>query len=256
MHNLLSALLVDFFIQIVGFSLAITLQTEKFYDFAGSFTFILLAQLSLRWNVRQSFRQVLVTSMVTIWALRLGGFLFYRVLLAGGDHRFDKVKTKPVTFFIYWMIQGVWVYVTVLPTLLLNNKKNYSQLSLQDYLGIAVWLTGFLIEVVADWQKMAFRNNPDNTGKFISSGLWSISRHPNYFGEIVMWVGIFLVASTVFTGWEWLSIFSPMFVYYLLTNVSGIPILERSSMKRYGSLGSYKEYINNVPVLVPFIGSP
>nr|XP_002124274.1 uncharacterized protein LOC100182009 [Ciona intestinalis] len=254
MNNLLTVTLLDFTIQLVGFAVAFALQTEKFYDLTGSCTFILVAQASLRWRANRQFRRVLLSTMVTVWAARLGLFLFYRVLHEGGDKRFNKVKSKPVTFLIYWMIQGVWIIVMSAPVLFVNNERQNVPINTRDYVGFAVWLFGMFFEIMADLQKLTFRNNPDNAGKFISSGLWSISRHPNYFGEIVLWVGVFIIASSDLTGWTWVSILSPVFLYYLLNNVSGVPILERSGLKRYGELPEYKQYINTVPVLVPFVG--
>jgi len=123
-----------------------------------------------------------------------------------------------------------------------------------DYTGVAVWILGFVFEVVADYQKFIFKFNAKTKETFISHGLWAISRHPNYFGEIVLWSGSFITASSAIQGWEWVGVVSPMFVYYLLTNVSGIPILEKGGMRKFGHLDTYKHYTSTVPVLVPFIG--
>uniref|UniRef100_H2Z7C9 Uncharacterized protein n=1 Tax=Ciona savignyi TaxID=51511 RepID=H2Z7C9_CIOSA len=254
MNNIFTVVTLDFVIQLVGFTVAFSLQTEKFYDLTGSCTFILMAQASLRWRTKQHFRRMLLSTMVTVWAARLGIFLFYRVVTEGGDKRFTKVKTKPVVFLLYWMVQGVWILVTSAPMLIVNSEKQNAPINSRDYIGFAIWIFGLLFEVTADFQKLLFRSNPDNAGNFINTGLWSISRHPNYFGEILLWVGIFIIASSDLYGWKWICILSPAFVYYLLNYVSGIPLLERSGLKRYGDMPAYKNYINNVPVLVPFIG--
>nr|CAB3262701.1 uncharacterized protein LOC100182009 [Phallusia mammillata] len=255
MHSLLTLAGIDLFIQVVGFCIAYTLQTEKFYDLVGSLTFILLTHVSLRSNLHQNWRRTLLSFMVTIWALRLGSFLCYRCLKDGGDRRFTKVKTKPVVFFIYWTVQALWIYITLFPVLLVNTEKKSKPLGSIDYFGFAVWMLGMIIEVTADLQKMAFRSNPANEGKFISEGVWSISRHPNYFGEIMLWIGVLIIASSVLSGWKWIAVLSPVFIWYLLNYVSGIPILERSGMKRYGHLPEYKHYVETVPVLTPFVGS-
>lgn len=247
---------LDFGIQLLAFLPSSYFQTERFYDLTGSCTFLLLSRMGLHLS-QQTFRHKVQANLISAWALRLGSFLFYRVMHEGGDRRFEKVRVNPSIFFKYWMMQGVWVFLTMLPSLLNNENKQRLKPKIRDYVGWGMFGAGFLIEVIADYQKLKFRNNPDNAGKFISHGLWSISRHPNYFGEILLWSGLFVSASSSFDkNWQWISILSPLFNYYLLTRVSGIPILERSGLKRYGHLPAYQEYIKNVPELVPFFGKP
>ncbi|XP_072022755.1 uncharacterized protein [Amphiura filiformis] len=256
MGNSVSTLLLrsglwDVGIQWAGFAVAAALKTEKFYDLAGSGTFLFLAIQTLRWGNTFYFRQKVQTGMVATWAVRLGLFLFTRVLHAGGDSRFDKVKGNPKTFFIYWTIQALWVWLTLLPTMILNSEKRDKPLGLRDYAGWGLWTAGFLLEAVADYQKTVFKADPDNAGKFISTGLWSISRHPNYLGEILLWAGLYLSSSSVMSGYQHLSVISPIFVYLLLTRVSGVPILERQGMKRYGKDPAYLDYVKNTALLLP-----
>ena len=117
--------------------------------------------------------------------------------------------------------------------------------------GFLVWVVGFTIEVVADSQKSRFSANPDNKGKFIQTGLWSRSRHPNYFGEIVLWIGVAVIAAPVLQGWQWIALISPVFVTFLLTRVSGVPLLEKKADKKWGGQGDYESYKKKTPVLIP-----
>jgi len=250
--------MLDFGIQWGAWAVAAALKTEKFYDLTGSLTYILLAGNAFKELQSPNTRQKVNTGMVMVWAARLGTFLFSRVLKDGKDSRFDVVKHRPGVFWIYWTIQGVWVFSTLLPTLIVNSKDSkkddtVDSVTTQDRFGWAMWVTGFLIESIADYQKSQFKSDPMNNGKFINSGLWSISRHPNYFGEILMWSGIYLSSTSVLKGWEHVSIISPLLLTYLLTRVSGIPLLERAGLKRWGDDPEYQEYIKNTAKLVPYI---
>ena len=253
---LLTAAALDFAIQWALWSVAAFYQTEKFYDLAGSSTFVFLTGLTLRWRHKNSkvcLRQLVQSGCVTIWALRLGLFLFHRILQDGKDSRFNKVRGNPRMFWVYWTMQGVWVWMTLLPTLILNTSAKDEKLTWKDYLGWSLWLVGFLLEAVADRQKSQFRSDPANKGKWISSGLWSLCRHPNYLGEILLWSGLFLPASSVMSGHQYWSVISPMFVAYLLIRVSGIPLLERQAMKRWGHLAQYSKYQQNTASLIPYL---
>lgn len=252
-NNIAKAAALDFGIQWCCWVFAASMQTEKFYDLAGSSTFIVLALQSLRWGGTYHTRQKVQTGMVLAWAARLGTYLFSRILHDGVDRRFNNVRHRPGVFLVYWTIQGLWVLSTLLPTLLLNMKKKDHPLSKQDYAGWVLWTIGFLFEVVADYQKSSFKANPDNAGKFICHGLWSISRHPNYFGEILMWSGLYISASTVLSGWEHISVISPILLTILLTKVSGIPPLEAYGKKKWGGDVNYQKYVQNTAKLVPFI---
>ncbi|KAJ7317867.1 hypothetical protein JRQ81_004029 [Phrynocephalus forsythii] len=199
-------------------------------------------------------RQQVQTGLVTIWGLRLGLFLFLRILKEGHDRRFNGVRENPTIFFLYWTMQGTWVFITLLPTLILNLEKHQVPLGFLDYLGWFTWAVGFIIEAVADQQKWQFRSNPDNTGRFIQSGLWAYSRHPNYLGEILLWTGLFLSALSVLHGWQYIGIVSPLLVWFLLSYISGIPVLERAAMKRWGKEAAFQDYLQKTPVLWPVLG--
>lgn len=244
--------IIDFGIQWVGCTLAVAFKTEKFYDLAGSLTFITMSLLSYEWS-KNTWRQFIQSHMIVAWAARLGLFLFIRVIKDGKDSRFDDAKRQPLKFCAFWNLQGVWVIVTLLPTLLLNDSSRNPRLGVRDYVGWALWAIGMFFEVTADLQKTMFRNKPENKGKFIRSGLWAISRHPNYFGEILLWFGLYISASSVFRGWEFASVLSPIFIYLLITKVSGIPLLEKSADKKWGNLAEYQKYKRGTSILVPFL---
>ncbi|CAI8034543.1 hypothetical protein GBAR_LOCUS19439 [Geodia barretti] len=254
MGNVLGkAIAVDFLIQWGMFLLAAYMKTEKFFDATGSATFVILMLQSLLHARRFFPRQVIQSGMVATWATRLGLFLLTRVLRDGRDSRFNRVRNNPRTFFLYWTVQGVWVWLTALPTLILNSKTEDREIGTRDYIGWTMWLVGMLIEAVADYQKYTFRSNPANRDKWIDCGLWSIVRHPNYLGEILLWTGLFISASSTFRAADYLSSLSPIFVALLLTKISGIPILERQNLKRWRSDQGFMDYMQRTSRLLPYV---
>ncbi|XP_065829749.1 uncharacterized protein [Oscarella lobularis] len=246
---------IDFAIQGSGFLLANLFQTEKFYDLTGSLTFVVVALQSLLWAKRRATtRQKVQTALVCTWAARLGLFLFFRVLRVGKDSRFDKIKTNPWKFLVAWTLQGVWVLVTLAPSLILNSKSNDTPLQNRDYFGWILWTFGFLLESIADHQKNTFKMDPANKGKWINKGLWSISQHPNYLGEILLWIGHLIPATSVFdTPFDYISVGSPLFIAFLLIRVSGINMQDRQGLKRWGADAAYQEYIRSTAKLIPYI---
>ena len=254
---LVKAAIIDVTIQWALWSVAAFFQTEIFYDLAGSSTFLYLAWQTLKWGKSYHTRQVIQTLCVSAWSLRLGSYLFVRIINDKGvDKRFNRVRSSPFVFFVYWTIQALWIWITLAPTMILNSKRMQGQeedLGMSDYAGWALWLAGFLLEVIADSQKSTFRANPDNHGKWVKTGLWGYSRHPNYLGEMMLWIGLFISASSVLRGKEWLSMISPVFVVFLLTRVSGIPLLEKQGDRRWGHMPEYQEYKKRVRCLIPYI---
>jgi len=224
---------------------------EKFYDLTGGSTFVLVALLSYISNSGFHLRQKVITGCVVTWGLRLSLYLFQRILKEGRDRRFNRVRDKPSQLFIFWTIQGVWVLLTLLPVLILNSKKDDIPVDNLDRIGWGLWSAGFLIESIADLQKARFQRTKGK--EWIDTGLWSLSRHPNYLGEIMMWCGIFLSSSRVMRGLEYLSVLSPAFVSFLLCCVSGIPLLEQSADKRWGSSIEYQLYKKHTAILIPFL---
>jgi len=230
--------------------------TEKFFDLTGGSTFVLLSWLAFKEGGGQHLRQQVATGCVTAWGLRLSLFLFRRIIRADGDRRFEQERKKHTEMFYWWNMQAAWIFLTLSPVLLLNLKKAELQRPIDriDYLGWGIFGVGWIMEVLADLQKYRFRGNPENANKFITHGLWSISRHPNYFGEIVLWYGLFVTSSRSFTRpIEYLTLVSPLFVTYVLTCLSGSNVLEEMADERWGKLPAYQLYKRNTALLVPWI---
>jgi steroid 5-alpha reductase family enzyme len=226
-------------------------KTEQYYDLTGSITYLTITAVAVVLSDDLDARALIVAALVGVWALRLGTFLFRRVRRDGRDGRFDEIKTDPLRFFMTWTIQGLWVLLTAAAALAIITGSERQSIGWVGIVGMLVWAAGFAIEVVADQQKSAFKKDPANKGRFIRSGLWAWSRHPNYFGEITLWTGIAIIALPVLTGWRWVTLISPVFVYLLITRVSGIPMLEARAKKRWGDEQVFQEYTENTPVLVP-----
>ncbi|MEW6030367.1 MAG: DUF1295 domain-containing protein [Chloroflexota bacterium] len=244
-------------IQWLAFIPAYIFQTEKFFDITGSITCVTVTGVALcysRYSVPLDARSILVAALVIVWAIRLGAFLFSRIQKAGKDDRFDEIKPNFMRFLNVWTIQGLWITFTAAAALVAITSATRKDLDIFAIVGALVWIIGFVIEVTADAQKSRFNADPANKGKFIRTGLWSRSRHPNYFGEIVLWIGIAIIAVPVLQGWQWVAMISPLFVTLLLTRVSGIPLLEKKSDTKWGGQADYEEYKKNTPVLIPRLG--
>ena len=240
-----------FLIQWLVFIPAYLLKSEKFFDITGSLTYISVTALVVFLSPDIDGRSILLLTFVVIWAGRLGLFLFRRVHKAGKDGRFDEIKKSFFRFLMTWTLQGLWVTFTVSAALAAITSGLRKELGLLALIGSLVWLFGFAFEVIADSQKNRFREDPANRGKFIQSGLWAKSRHPNYFGEIVLWIGIAIIAIPVLQGWQWVTMISPVFVTVLLTRISGIPMLEKRADEKWGGQEDYEEYKKRTPVLIP-----
>ena len=240
-----------FFIQWLAFIPAYLFQTEKFFDLTGSITYISITTIALVFSANMDARSIILWTLVIIWALRLGIFLFRRIKKAGKDDRFDEIKPSFIRFLNVWTIQALWVTFTAAAALVAITTTTRKELGGFAILGLLVWAFGFAVEVIADAQKSRFNADPANKGKFIQTGLWSRSRHPNYFGEIVLWIGIAIIALPVLQGWQWVALISPVFVTLLLTRVSGIPLLEKKADQKWGAQEDYEAYKERTPVLFP-----
>jgi steroid 5-alpha reductase family enzyme len=240
-----------FLVQWLVFIPSFRLQTEKFFDLTGSITYISVITLAALLSTGVDARSILLWALVVIWAVRLGTFLFRRIRKAGKDDRFDEIKPSFIRFINVWTIQGLWVTFTMAAALVAITTTTRKELDVFAIIGFLVWVFGFSIEVVADAQKSRFNANPDNKGKFIQTGLWSRSRHPNYFGEIVLWAGVAIIALPVLQGWQWIALISPVFVTLLLTRVSGVPLLEKKADQKWGGQADYEAYKKSTPVMIP-----
>ena len=239
-----------FAINWIAFVPAAIAKTEHYYDLIGGVTYISVISVALLLSGDLDLRAMLVGGMVMIWALCLASFLFLRISKAGKDGRFDVIKQEPLRFLMAWTVQALWVLLTAAAALAIITGGVQKPLGIIGIVGLAIWAIGMLIEVVADRQKSAFRRDPANKGAFIQSGLWAWSRHPNYFGEIMLWIGMAIVALPVLDGWRWLTLISPVFVAFLLIRVSGIPLLEQRADERWGGEDAYEAYKRRTPVLM------
>ncbi|KAF0686540.1 Aste57867_21670 [Aphanomyces stellatus] len=233
---------------------AIPRQSETFYDLTGAATFVTLSLLVTAVHAATStWRSLVASALVLVWSIRLGSFLFERIHATGVDKRFTHIRTSPTTFFMAWTMQGLWNFCTILPVLLLHTASSTTRSSAvvaTDVLGLTLWAVGFAVEVTADLQKKAFRANRT----FITTGLWRFSRHPNYFGEILLWVGVVVLCAPQYATWSEraVSCASPLLVATLLLFVSGIPMLERLADKKWGAEAAYQAYKRRTSILVPW----
>ncbi len=226
-------------------------KSEHYFDLTGTLTYLSVIAAAMYFTPDVSVRGKIIAAMVTIWALRLGIFLFTRVNRVGSDDRFDKIKVDPLRFFMVWTIQALWVILTVACALVIITGGVDKKFGVVGFVGIAMWVIGFLIEVLADKQKTAFKKDKSNKGKFINKGLWAWSRHPNYFGEILLWAGIAVVALPILNGWQYVTLISPLFVFLLLTKVSGVQQLTAKGKARWGDDPAYQKYMANTSMLIP-----
>lgn len=240
-----------FVIQWLAFIPAYLLQTEKFFDLTGSLTYMVVTILAALLGPVIDGRSILLAILVVVWAARLGTFLYRRIQKAGVDARFDDLKPSLARFLLTWTLQGLWVTFTLAAVLAAITTSVRKELGAFALVGALIWALGFAFEVISDDQKRRFKADPANKGRFIQSGLWSRSRHPNYFGEIVLWIGVAVIALPVLRGWQWITLLSPLFVALLLTRISGVPMLEAKADERWGGQEDYEAYKARTPVLIP-----
>lgn len=250
-YNILSALILSFGIQALFFLFAAGFKTDKVTDFSYSLSFIILVMVLLLQGRAFEPVQIGFALCVVAWALRLGAYLFTRILKIGKDDRFDDKRGDVVKFLAFWVLQALTVWLVMLPAAVFLGTESIPSAPLLTGAGFLLWLAGFVIEAVSDAQKFRFKSNPENRGKWIDSGLWRYSRHPNYFGETLLWWGLFLVVLPVLEGMLYLTVLGPVSITLLLLFVSGIPLLEQSADKRYGDNASYLDYKRRTSIFIP-----
>ena len=231
-------------------------RTEKYYDLTGMVAYLIAIIRSIYLvilnNIVLSPRTLLISIMVCLWTVRLGLFLFKRIKVEKEDKRFRNLKNSFSGFLFAWTVSATWVCLTASNafTMIIANSSLIGDVYF--IIGFTLWVFGFIIEIIADQQKKNFKLDKENKDKFISTGLWSISRHPNYFGEITLWFGISIISFPVLEGWQFITLISPIFVYLLLTRVSGVNMLEKRSDDQWADQLEYQQYKKNTPVLFPF----
>jgi steroid 5-alpha reductase family enzyme len=223
-------------------------KTDKLTDLSYAISFIVLILISFFSN-SFTISKLILLAMVIFWSLRLGIFLFIRIRKMKKDSRFDDMRDKLFRFLGFWILQGVSVFIILIPSLFfLDLNKTRA-----CYLGLGIWFIGLIIEATADIQKYKFKLDKKNKDKFIDIGIWKYSRHPNYFGEILCWVGVYVFVFLSFSISEKLiALIGPLFITTLLLFVSGIPLLEKYADKKWGKDKEYQEYKKNTNILIPW----
>ena len=249
------AVLIAFIIQWAAFIPAYAFQTEKFYDLTGTLTYLTVTWYTLYMSSEKftnlNGASIAIVLLISLWAIRLGSFLFSRIHKDGEDKRFRTIKPSATQFFMTWTLQGLWVSLCSMCALTAISSESGVVVNAYYYLGVGLFIYGFYTEVKADNEKSKFRSVPENRDKFITTGLWAKSRHPNYFGEIVLWAAIAVISLPSLSGLQYITLISPIFTYVLLVHVSGVRMLEARGQKKWGHLEEYKAYQKSTPMLFP-----
>lgn len=248
-----NGIILSFIFHWLLFIPAFIYKTEKFYDLTGSLSYITIIFYVLvsSYNGVINFGNIILSLLIIIWTLRLGTFLFLRIKKAGEDKRFREIKKSFSWFFMAFTFSGMWVSICTLCAL--TGISNGIELTGVTYIGILLFVIGLTLEIIADTQKTNFRKIKDNEDKFITTGLWKYSRHPNYLGEIILWIGVAIISYSSLEINQLFTLISPIFTYLLLVYVSGINLLEKSGEKTWGNLKEYRKYKKETPRLFWFI---
>ena len=238
-------------IQMLFFILAAYFKTDKVTDLSYGLTFVIVSWVIYNNSLSYGHANFVVPLMVTIWGLRLSGFLFVRILKTKKDKRFDGIREDFLKFAKFWLLQGVAIFIIMLPAIV-GTAKDGRTFGAISIFGFLIYLCGVITETIADYQKFMFKSDPSNEGRWTNVGLFKYARHPNYFGEILTWWGIYIFAFTTLDGFEYLTVAGPIFITLLLLFVTGVPPLEKAYEKRYAENKEYQKYKNSTRLLLPF----
>ncbi len=255
MTTILIALAFALGFNILMFIPAFIWKTDKLTDLSYSITFLVMAIWLFAYGNGGQF-SLIALLMILIWAIRLGSFLFIRIRKQTKDSRFDGMRENFWRFLKFWLLQGIAVWIIMLPTILFfqSNSTISTTGKIISFIGFIIWLSGFLIESFADQQKYKFKQNPENKDKWIETGLWKKSRHPNYLGEIMVWIGVYIFcAPFLSTTSAIVAIVSPLFIFTLIKFVSGVPLLEKSADAKWGQNPDYVKYKQESGIILPKI---
>jgi steroid 5-alpha reductase family enzyme len=247
----LYTILAVFLYMTTVFLLAMKKEDNSIVDIAWGLGFIGVTLLTFFLKEGWTTRQFIVSVMIFLWGMRLALHISIRKKGRGEDFRYAKWRHDWGRWFVLrsyfqiFMLQGVFLLVIAIPIMLINHSPREG-LTWIDLFGIGVWCTGFFFEAVGDYQLKQFKRKPENKGKIITTGLWRYTRHPNYFGEVVMWWGIFLCALSVENGW--IAILSPLTITFLLLRVSGVTMLE----KKYQGNPEFEVYAKRTNAFFPW----
>jgi steroid 5-alpha reductase family enzyme len=254
MNFILYTLLVSIGINLVMFVPAFIFKTDKVTDISYAVTFAVVA-ISGYIRSEQTTLHKIILALVLLWSFRLGTFLFIRINKMKKDVRFDGMREHFFKFLQFWLLQGGTVFVVMLAASLGFMQKD-TTVTLLTYAGIIIFVKGLAIEATADSQKFSFNGKLANKGKWIDVGIWRASRHPNYLGEMMVWIGMyFVVAPSLAAGNLLWALISPLYIIILLLFVSGVPLLEKSANKKWGSDPAFKKYKSEVPSVLPSLAS-
>lgn len=253
MLNIFHYLLISIGINLLMFIPAFIFKTDHLTDLSYALTFIILAVAALLLNGITP-TGLIVALMVVAWGLRLGIFLFVRIRKMKRDSRFDGVRESFAKFLKFWVLQGLSVWVVLISAIIFITQGYSSQgYAAVCWMGLLVWLLGLSTEAISDLQKYQFNQNKKNNGKFISTGLWKYSRHPNYFGEILCWTGMYIFVFRIFSPTNMIiGLASPLYIATLLLFVTGLPPLEKFADEKWGKTKEYKEYKRKTSIMVPW----
>jgi steroid 5-alpha reductase family enzyme len=252
LHFLWISLIFSLIINLCFFLIAVTKKTDKVTDLSYSLTFLIISIYYLSQLSQLSFYLIIPACFVIIWSIRLGAYLFLRILKIKKDDRFDQMRESPLRFAGFWILQAFTVWIVQSPLAIFYSSHPYNRYLYLSLVGVGLWLMGLTIESVSDYQKFKFKDHPQNKERWIESGLWYYSRHPNFFGESLLWWGIFIYIAPALTGWTWLGIIGPLFITLLLLFVSGIPLLEKKAEKKYGDNPDYQRYKDRTNLFIPW----
>ena len=253
LSTVVMAVCLAYLIQWLLFIPAYVFQTEKFYDLSGGLTYITVVIFSLAVTSDSDINvaNLIIAIFIIIWAIRLSSFLFLRISKDGEDKRFRSIKPNLTQFFMTWTLQGMWVSLCSMCALTAINTGRLEVMNIFFIIGACIFIIGLYIEIKADNQKSRFRSIPENRDRFITDGLWSKSRHPNYFGEVLLWSGIAVMSVSALEGLQYITLISPIFTYLLLVHVSGVRMLEARADIKWGQDPEYKNYVEKTPMLFP-----
>lgn len=248
----LASFIISVAINLIFFLIAFSFKTDKVTDLSYSLSFFILAPV-LIFSSGKGFvlQQLFLALAIMLWGFRLGVYLFSRILITKTDDRFDDKRNNPANLIRFWLLQTIAVWVIMLPFSLFLTRRNIDVKNVFTYVGFAVYLLGFIVETISDAQKFQFKRQSENKGKWMQGGLWKYSRHPNYFGEILVWWGLFIVVLPHLSGLSFLTVSGPVFITLLLLFVSGIPLLEKAADKKHGQNPDYISYRDNTSLLIP-----
>jgi len=247
----ISTLIVSFGVQILFFVYAAVKKIDTVTDLSYGLTFIILACVGLFFTQTYLQFHVIAFIMVVAWGIRIATYLFLRINTMKRDRRFDGIREKFLSFATFWFFQAIVVWIVSLPSIYLFTISSDRKLNVWMVLGIGMWLMGMIVETIADMQKFTFKTDPANKGKWIDRGLWKYARHPNYFGEMLCWWGIFVFSLPFQIGFSWITIIGPLSITYTLLFATGIPTLEKKYNERYKDNQEYQAYKRRTNLLIP-----